>query len=39
LDRVNLDPDAFGSLDELEALEQKATALEDRVDTDLELAQ
>jgi len=39
LDRVNLDPAAFGSLDELEALEQKTSALEERADADLELTQ
>nr|VFJ88218.1 MAG: Histidine kinase-, DNA gyrase B-, and HSP90-like ATPase [Candidatus Kentron sp. H]VFJ90233.1 MAG: Histidine kinase-, DNA gyrase B-, and HSP90-like ATPase [Candidatus Kentron sp. H]VFJ96588.1 MAG: Histidine kinase-, DNA gyrase B-, and HSP90-like ATPase [Candidatus Kentron sp. H] len=39
LDRVNLDPESFGSLDELEAIEQKAAALEERADADLELTQ
>nr|VFK39845.1 MAG: Histidine kinase-, DNA gyrase B-, and HSP90-like ATPase [Candidatus Kentron sp. SD]VFK45293.1 MAG: Histidine kinase-, DNA gyrase B-, and HSP90-like ATPase [Candidatus Kentron sp. SD] len=39
LDRVNLDPDSFGSLDELEAVEQKAAALEERADADLDLTQ
>nr|VFJ54136.1 MAG: Histidine kinase-, DNA gyrase B-, and HSP90-like ATPase [Candidatus Kentron sp. DK] len=39
LDRVNLDPASFGSLDELEAMEQKASALEERIDMDLDLTQ
>nr|VFK21239.1 MAG: Histidine kinase-, DNA gyrase B-, and HSP90-like ATPase [Candidatus Kentron sp. LPFa] len=42
LDRINLDPAAFGSLDELdelEAMEQRATALEEQADADLELTQ
>nr|VFK29763.1 MAG: Histidine kinase-, DNA gyrase B-, and HSP90-like ATPase [Candidatus Kentron sp. MB]VFK33869.1 MAG: Histidine kinase-, DNA gyrase B-, and HSP90-like ATPase [Candidatus Kentron sp. MB]VFK76473.1 MAG: Histidine kinase-, DNA gyrase B-, and HSP90-like ATPase [Candidatus Kentron sp. MB] len=39
LERINLDPEGFGSLDELEAMEQKATTLEEQVDMDLDLTQ